>query len=809
MFVKVPRESDLIKLPYQFARIVNVLENGDITFEVKYRVKQSDIVSKNAKIVKISVVSKIQTHLDINQMPGQSRPSNKQLVRNILTHMSTARNMSRNIESTIISKKLVDNMSKLDFNVINDLKRNSNPKNVASLYKSKAVLRSVNDLNTQNDIKPVLQVNREIADDDAVSSKNLIQQAILRHGFDPSHISEFVDEEILTTNESLNGVFLKSSQMNSWESTTRLFKKITKSTTSVPGETSTLSSDANVLSIETVFADEIELSTEITLPIDKIKDSAGNYKQTFFVFDLLGQNEISIQTIQESFDVLKYLEVFFTPRIPPLVTFSKFESVGRATIHVKQMDSRATAVKIYKKDFSYTNNDAQKYFLVSEHEIPFDGTFRSIPVEISQSSSTIFRVISSGKTDGLSSEFTNIVVNPTKIIKRRKYISLTSRVVSNGVNIDVTDVPFDVVSFCILRRDMTVKGNFEYIGDEVVQVKQDSESSVYTVTDVNAKKFHIYEYSCKLFFKNGSTCNVGSVLVDYEPLVENFVDTRIENLEVVRDIDNFDVQFSISTKVNDSTSDSIKKLLERQGLSDLFADDLLVERDKLQKLIAHQVYRVDLTEGVKENFGVITETSFSDSALRLINDVRKLQSGHAYRYEVTALLRAPETLFSEFVKTAVDPISKRTYSFKPSKFLHPITKRTGNITSPQSLSEHYSQSELSFGNVGNLSTIDVSFSNDKVSINHGSADSFDSKTHLLKWSISGKSDQIDHFLIMKEFLGQRKIIGKCHAQNEATTFRFFYELTSADQGEIEYIILPILDNYSVGLEFKTSKVSIT
>lgn len=808
MFVKVSREIDLIRLPAQFARIVDVLDNNDIIIEVKHSVKQSDIVKRNAKLVRVSVVTKTMTPLSILQLPGQSKPSTDQVVRNILNQIPTLRSNIRNFESAVVAKKMTDNMSKLDFELIGALQKNDNPKNVAALYKPQVMLRSVADLNTQNDIKPILQVNRTSVSSNAVPIKQLAQNAILRHGFDPSFVANIVDEEVLTPREAVSGMFLKSTRLNVNESSSKYYKEITSPQKIIPANTSNIPYETNVLSMETVFVDDVIVKTKLVLPYDKLKDSSGNFKQTFIAFDLLNEGGICVQTIQESIDVLKYLEAFYTPRKAPIVKFARFETSGKANIQIKQQDKRAVSVKIYRKDFSYVNNDPTTYQLVTQHEIPCDGSFETIPIDVSPSFTNIFRVVSVGKNDAMSPEFTNIVVNPTKTIRRRTHVSMTSRIVENGVNIDVSDVPFDVVSIAVLRKDRTVRGKFEFIGDEIVQVTPENQTVVYTITDTTVKKSHVYEYICRLFFKNGSAVDAGVEFVDYQPLVQNFVDTRIENLEVSRAIDNLDVSFKISTVVNETNADSIKSLLEKQGLYDLFEQDVLKERDKLQKLIAHQIHRVDLTDGTKENFGIITGEKFSDSQFRLINAVRPLQLGHAYRYEVSALLRSPETMFEDYVKTSIDESTKKSFSFKPSKFLHPITLRLGNLATPQTLQEHYSQSQLSFGNVGNVVKTEVSFTDNIINIIDASADAFDSGTHLVKWAISGDPQKVDHFLIMKEFLNQRSVVGKCHAVNETTSFRFFYELTSADMGEVEYIIIPVFDNYDVGTEIKTNKVVI-
>ena len=301
MFVKVSQESDLIRLPSQFARIVDVLENGDVIFEVRYNVRQSDIVHRSAQLVRVTASIRTLTQPSVIQMPGQAQPSNSQIVRNILTHHASIRNTIRNHAiNNVVATKLVDNMSKLDFELIADLKKNENPRNVAGLYKPRLVLRSVNELNTQNDVKPILQVNRSPDDDDETTPiKHLIQKSILEHGFDPSHASNIVDDRVLTPRESVKGIFLKSTQMNDWNVTTRFFRKMTKPVKFVANETSVSSHDTNVLSLETTFTDDVTITSEITLPSDKIKDANGNYSLFLPVFSEIRDDKFEADSMEK------------------------------------------------------------------------------------------------------------------------------------------------------------------------------------------------------------------------------------------------------------------------------------------------------------------------------------------------------------------------------------------------------------------------------------------------------------------------------------------------------------------------------
>lgn len=805
MFVRVPRENNILRLPERFARLVEIQDNGDLVFEVRHFVRQSDIVKKNARLVRVSVATRVFQKIDVNQTFGSLSPSAAQLVKNVLRLVPDARNSIKNFENFIVSRKMVDNSIVLDNDLVSQLLNATDPKLVQGLYKSKLIVRSVRDLNSENANRPVLQVNNAVQDDQS-SLRQMIQKNILQYGFDPSHVSTMVDDSSLTPYESTAGVSQKLGKLPDHLTTTQFFKRVTQPPRSTPSSTLEIGEEINVLTAESVFSDESEVRTLVTVPSDKIRDGAGNILPTFFKLELLNTGGVAVQTIQEPVDILRLYEAFFMPKTPPIVHFGYFDTTSKAVIKVKQLDPRAVGVKLFRKNFEYSSNNLGGYQFVAEYDLSAGAGFTAIPVDVSPMFTTIYRVVPVGRQNIVGSEFTNVVINPRKVIRRRKYVAMTTKVVSTGLNIDVTDVPVNVVSFKILRRDATIKDDFTVVGDSITQVTPENDAATYTVVDTQVKKGHVYEYVCELIFKNGDTFDAGRAFVEFYPLVENLVDTRIENVKVSHAIDNFDVTFDLTSIVGETNLDSVKRLLESQGLSELFNDDLFTERDKLQNLIAHNIDRVDLTDGVRETFGVFTEKTFSDSALRNINSVLPLKAGHKYRYEVSALLRAPETLFENFVKTVVDPSTKKEYTFHPAKFYHPITLTHGNITSTQTLAAHYPKSQFSFGTVGNLAAAEVSFANDSVYITESSASAFDRLTNVIKWSINGSPETIDHFLILKDSLGQRTVIGKSHAINDTTSFRFFHELSTSDVGEFVYIIVPVFANYVVGQEARTNTV---
>jgi acyl carrier protein len=666
----------------------------------------------------------------------------------------------------------------------------------------------VRELNSSNDNKAILQVNSSINDLPSFSMRQLIESNIIKFGFDPSHVTNIVNDSVISPYEATTGIGMKDSKLESHSTITHFFRKILESNSNFSTTSVDSPEDTKILVIEPTFSDQTEIRSIISVASEKIFDGNGNSLPTFFKFELLNSAGIAIQTIQEPVDVLKLLEVYYTPKLPPIVHFGSFDTTNKATIRVKQVDPLGSSVKVFRKNLEYSTNGISEYQFVAEYALPPKSGFITIPVEVSPHYTTIYRVIPTGRQGSVSPEFTNIVINPKKVIKRRKYVAMTTRIISTGISIDVSDVPVDAVSLMILKKDSTIKSDWSVVGNSVVQINTIADASTYSIVDTALRKGHVYQYVCRLVYKNGDNFDAGNACVEFYPLVENLVDTQISDVNVSYEIDNFDVTFNLKSIIEQTDLDSIKNLLESQGMLEFFSSDILTERDKLQNLVAHSIDRVDLTDGIRETFGVVTDSNFSDSTLRKINSVSPLQAGHKYRYEVSALLRSPETLFDNFKKTAIDSETKKQYSYYPAKFQHPITLTHGNIVTSQTLAAHYPKTKFSFGNVGNVSTIDVSFANDSVSISDSSAEEFDRVTNLVKWNVNGPATLIDHFLILKEFLGQREIVGKTHALNDTLTFNFYHLLSSSEIGEFNYVIVPVFKNYALGQESKTNTVSV-
>lgn len=811
MFIRIPKSRNLIRLPHNFFSLETIQDNGDLEIDVTYHINQSDVVRKNTATCRITAITRSVKKTNI-VLDHPEEIDNKQVVKNILSLMSNTRNAIKNSESYIAAAKYADNTSKVNNENISLLRRGVPLSEISSMVKPRLALKSVSELNSENNIHPIAQINPTPPEPlyDAEPIRHILQTSLIRDGLDPTYVNEFNDD-LLTPFEAFKGVYKKSSQSHIRNTTSKFsnfFRQIT-----VPFESfSTISTidvaeDKNILSYVYEVVDNVDITTRLILNNEKIRERNGEYKQLFLKFELLNNTGVAIEILNQRIDLLKHIEVFHTPKIPPIVKFAKFETQNKGNIQVKQQDKNAKAVQIFRKNFLYSINDIDSYTYVNEFPVENVSGFVTIPVDVSSRNTTIYRVIPVGENRAVSSEFTNVVINPSTTNKKITYCSITAKPIDLGIGIEIREIPAGVVALQVIRRDATIfETIFANVADDVIQVNPNDENAVYTLTDSNVKRNHLYEYKVKMIYRNGSETATSSETIEYIPQVTNAVSTQIQNVQVVYDANNLNVRFQVNTTVNNSNLDTIRTLLEKQGLDKFFINDLTAERSKFEKLIAHQIHRIDLTTGQRENFGEVTDTTFSDADLRTTNAVSPLKAGHRYRYEVTALLRATETLLEDFQKTAEDSETKKTYVYKPSKFLHPITLLHGNIATAQTLAVHYSKSPMSFGNIGNVVSTEVSFADDAVIIIDATVETFDKHNLLVKWRINGNPGSVDHFVIMKEFLGQRKIIGKTHACFEKNTFQFIYPMQAEDLGEGFFVILPIFNTYAVGTEIKTNGI---
>jgi hypothetical protein len=827
MFAVPPRTTKKITLDEDFAELVDVSSEGNLTFQITYGINQSEVITSGVSTIKVSIYATRKREVSIFENKKGQRATTAEIIANIQGLQRTYRSIAKSNEQNLLAQAISDATSRVNNQIVALIrspafKRTQNyTSRITQLHKTKIFLKEVAAVENDEDLEhPILQTNRNTLPDIDYQStvKQSIKSMLLKKSVDPSSVVNLSKDRVSAI-ANLRGVYIPPDRPTGYrwgddgnaDVVRQTFTQMVPNTTLKVTTSSAITTEKLIQVIETVPLDKIKVPVTVTISSEKMSSSRGAISTFFVRLDVVNKCGVIVDSIEQEIDVAFHLRMFNTPKIPPEVKFARYDTFSKGTLQIFQQDPKATSVRVYKKFVSHVSTELDDYVLVGEFSVAKGAGFASVPIDISRKDTSVYRVIPVS-SDGIPGyEFTNIIINPPggNNIKYR-YVSLTSKIVENGIALDVRELPPDVVAFRILRKNKTIfESTPTTVGDDVIYVDRSQDDQVYTIVDNQVKSDNAYEYTVDLIYRNGTSDNAGYALVEYLPLVENLVDTRIVDLQTSTDPINPDVTFRIESKLVDSNLDVVKNLLEKQGMSQYFFDNILNERDKLKKLIAHQVTRVNLTTGQRESFGVVTSEFFTDSELGKINSVQPLKSGYRYRYDVNTLLRAPETLFESIDKSAVDPVTKKPYSYKPSKFFHPITLKKGNILEREAQLSRYAKDDMSFGNVGDLVSTEVSFAQEQLTLTDVRAFKYDRHHVLLQWTVDGASNLIENFIIVLEENGMSVPIGKVHAIDEKRKYEFIHTLSSNDVGNYVYNIVPVFSNYSMGSEVKSNAVVVT
>lgn len=805
MFVAPSDKRKLLSLPETFVRMLDVSSDGGVTLELTYNVKHADAMNEKATAVKVSIITK---HVPPPQMLANTvvgAYNTKGMISSILSLSSAAKTAAKQQETYVAATTMSDVTAKISNSMA--------PRLAAGLsapQPPKTVLTTVavDALKLLNDERPTLQ---SMVMSPVTGSTNVtadILRMIMRDGIDPSNVGALTSRSI-TPLDATSGFGRKHMASEIVTSPISRYHSFLVGDTQPASTTHAVSPTSQIQTIEVIEATDIDVPVRVHIPGAALVVDGTRTATVFAKFELVRASDGTIvDSVTRDIDLARHVQVFMTPKVAPYVKVTKSDISSKANIEVKQRDEIATAVRIYTKKIYRSSPDFDDYTFFGEYKLSAADQTLLVQVDVPVNAVAVYRVIPVNDRNIMGFEYANVIVKPSKYYPI-KHVSLVTQAVDVGFKLEIRGVPHDVVAVQAMKADKTRHEQVPVTFGDNLLISDGAAASTYlTIVDMDVKDGHVYEYACKLTYANGNTEISGNTVVEYVKLNDSLVDTKIAGLNVSHLSNEPNVTFNVATSVLDSDISSVKKMLEQQNLIQYFTDDVLNERDKLAQLIAHGITRVDLTSGQREDFGVITSGSFSDLDLRKNTSVSPLQYGHRYRYDVAVLLRAPETMFEGFVKTAVDPTSNRSYTFKPSKFLHPITLTAGNIVSPASLQVLYPKSAMSHGQIGTLTSVDVTFDLPPAKIVDAKATRFDARHNVLSWHVQGSIDRVEHFVIMKLVNGMRTIVGKAHSEFESGNCTFIHTLTSGDGGPVSYLIVPIFDNYSVGETTPTNVVVI-
>ncbi len=785
MYVKLKKNVNVISLPDSCIEVVGY-ENDRLTLDVTYNYDQEIGVKNN--ITKITVeISKA--------LRPKTAPSTNKFTINPILKIQNARQEHLNAivkhnYQDVLSKKTSDPTKKIDNNVVQRLSQNYTASQIPQLTRqlTKISVANVSSVGVKN-----ITVQHDVGE--STSDPKKLGEQLLVNGVDPTD-SYVVNELGITIKEALNGTNKISPAVLATQQQSLLYKyknsttlrPITQDSPGSPGQVIVKEDQlVNVATFERTVVSQALVVERISFAY-----SYSNEDKLYLTLRAIDSNGVTTQVIERTINPNSYIKLYATPTKAPLVKTTGYTRKSHALLSVKQMDPQGKKVQIYRRVYDHHTSNHGDYTLVSEFDLlPSDG-FKYIPVQNSIGNTTIYRVIAVGEYEASGTDFSSVIVRPSERGAKIKRLSVVVSPTATGALLEISNLPVDCVSFAIYREDVTAS---KYLLKQVQTHTVTNESASYEVIDNELKNSHSYRYYCDLYNRSGSKHRRFASSYMHFPLSDAFVNTRIVDAKAILDDNRYDVTFVLNTEVVSSNIDKYKQMLEAQGNLEFFQGEVTDSREKLKSLIAHAVVRTDLTNGEIEDFGTIVDQEFSDLKHGKLAGVSPPMIGRKYRYSVNALLRNPETVFEEYVKTKKDVATSREYSFKPSKFLHPLALTRGNLSSPASLRVHHTSDPMYFGSVGNYTTADVSLEKDVPVIANVSLERYGKKTKL-SWTLYDVTDQIDHFQILKSVDGASVIVGKCFCVPQIRTYQHIFQ--SVDDEPTKYSVKPVYKDFALG-----------
>lgn len=816
MYFRNNHQLEILSVKDAYALLREMHADGTLEFQLEYMIKQSDAVKNHATKVEITVFTRSVKKPPILGVSNVGRIDAKELIQNILSDSSSAKSALKSQDEYVLARKTSDVTAFINNEAVRQLATSCSIKNIQGLYRSKIRSFAAGRLIEANDNRPILyklNIKREELGEKIRQSSNedprfLAHDLLLRRGIDPSEVS-FITPNLLHSEDAFQGTFQGTQRREVVTSTLQRLKESLTLGPDLLNRPENLASDVeNARLIDVITTepdDELKIPVNVRFtPPDKKLSSKGSI-DAFVRFDLLSaKTGTPIYTIIKPLPIAQHVRTFLTPIEPPIVKQANSVVPTRASLEIKQADRTADSVFVYKKNIYTSSVDVDGYSLVGTYRV--QGKQSVIAhAERPLYGASIYRCVPAYR-GVIGNTFTSVVLRPLKY-RPVKAMSLTSKIIDGGVQLEVRNIPPTAVSLQFMQRNKTTfQHEFAPISgpqlvDDVARYADYLSAVSFDVSDGN-----VYEFTVKAIYRTGLDELLESEIVEYIAPQPGIVDIKITNVSVTHGNEP-DVSFNVALNVIENDIDSIKSILERQGIRPYFDDDILRQRDQLKSLLVFSVHRVDEITGEKEYMGVVTGDSFSDREVRKRVSAKPLIYGHKYRYIISALSRTPETALESFVKVSTDLITKKKYAYKPSKFLHPIVLKKGVLVSPAGLRTRYTKSIFEHGVLGSDATVEITFDKESASVIEAAVSDFDGRSHVISWRVLGDVKSIDHFVVMKEVHGVRAVLGCAHNQFPQGNCQWIYRLSSRDRGQARYVIIPMMKDYNRGAEAVTNMIT--
>lgn len=523
---------------------------------------------------------------------------------------------------------------------------------------------------------------------------------------------------------------------------------------------------------------------------------------------------INIKNLKEAYEVL---DGFVIADHSIKNADSKFEKNYLANFDYSGNDlEKIKFFNVYTKTLNNFGNRLSSYTLKSSISAPKNiEDFNTLSfLENSAESLHVIRIVPVTES-GESSIFSDIVLGEG--IKTNLISSLVLTAYqgdTNNVTIDIKNINSKLDFLKIYRRSCRKNSNSTFA---LVGFYKKINSTNFVWNDFNTIEDEIYEYYAAVESADSTKQISNYDMITYRRQSKNKAKRiSIEGLAVT----NQSISFSIitSTQANDNsntlysaalnsayTGTEMSNSTQLQSLSPLTNMTFKPPIPKDYKdLFFHSVSRIDLTNGNKATFSLVSDGQFTDNEMSRNRDsISELVPGRTYIYYIQTFTRDPLSVKTNFIASGEK--NNSNWFHRPYKWLNPKVIASGIL---------YDDDEDGIASITNFENYTAEAVSDKLTSEitiptsptyepiNPNAIKISRNVVKISWKLSNKNFY-DSFVVVKVVNGVRKILGKTKIEN------FYHKIEPNDLGTIYYEITCILSNFSIGNTYYSNNILCT
>jgi hypothetical protein len=398
-----------------------------------------------------------------------------------------------------------------------------------------------------------------------------------------------------------------------------------------------------------------------------------------------------------------------------------------------------------------------------------------------------------------SSKYASIVVGDVTI-DSSSIIIIDDPTNNNAVKIRLMNPHPEAIQYSILRK----------LGNRYIVVKNFTNiSSVNEAYDTGLTEGKVYTYAVKYKLNSGTV--VDSITQDH--LFINSSENSDISTTIIRT--NYtpasdqeagpSFTMNISCRIKEDKTKELIDQLSSNALYQQYANEFIKINDTVNSLIRINVVRINHRTGIRETFSGLTADSANLAAGQFLFEdnpqsrnkfgILPLELFTNYTYEIRAAVLNPIVLLRDYVKTSTVTVgnSTRIYYYRPYKWLQNSVKKSGTLPASDSEGNPLVDEDAESLNVGVAARYDTAGQSKLLAeVVDLSVERIEVDTARISWSLQGEKSDYDHFVVVKDVNGNKKLLGTYHNESFVDTLSF------EDSGTIFYYVTPVLSDFTVG-----------